>query len=401
MLRPLRFLLVTLTMAAPPAAAQTLPAGPIRAFDGSVVVSGQIEATVGDTDEIAYFNYTDYERNVLRMVRFGASGLWQPARWLAFVGELRSENFDSVYPFAGYVRVRPWRSHNLDIQAGRIPPVFGSFSRRAYGTDSLVIGYPLAYQYLTSLRPDAVPVTADDLLRMRARGWRPIYPVGSNALEPGVPLITAFRWDTGVQVHWKPNAVEIAGAITAGTLSSPRFSDDNSGRQISARVAVHPVVGLVIGASGARGAWLSRDLPQAARRTPMQTAAGADVEYSRDHWLVRSEMVWSQWELPFVLAPSTTRNVSALSVWAEGRYRLTPRVFVAGRAGRLGFSKITGTLFGGQPTPWDAPVDRVEATLGYYLQRNLTARVTAQGNWRDAGRVHQRTYFSGQISYWF
>jgi hypothetical protein len=112
-------------------------------------------------------------------------------------------------------------------------------------------------------------------------------------------------------------------------------------------------------------------------------------------------MVWSQWELPFALAPSTTRNVSALSAWVEGRYRLTPRVFVAGRVGRLGFSKITGTLFDGRPTPWDAPVDRIETTVGYYLQRNLTARVTAQGNWRDGGRVHQRTYFSAQLTYWF
>jgi hypothetical protein len=236
---------------------------------------------------------------------------------------------------------------------------------------------------------------------MRGRGWRPIYPVGSTALEPGVPLITASRWDTGVQVRWRAKAVEASGAITAGTLSSPRFSDDNGGRQLSARVAVTPVVGLVVGASGARGAWLAESVPRPDDHTPTQTAAGADVEYSRDHWLVRSEMVWSQWELPFALAPSTTRNVSALSAWVEGRYRLTPRVFVAGRVGRLGFSKITGTLFDGRPTPWDAPVDRIETTVGYYLQRNLTARVTAQGNWRDGGRVHQRTYFSAQLTYWF
>ena len=99
--------------------------------------------------------------------------------------------------YAAYVRVRPWRRHRFDIQAGRIPPTFGAFGRRAYSTDNPLIGYPLAYQYLTSLRPDAIPATADDLLRMRARGWRSSFPVGSQTPGPGVPLVTAFRWDTG------------------------------------------------------------------------------------------------------------------------------------------------------------------------------------------------------------
>ena len=40
---------------------------------------------------------------------------------------------------------------------------FGAFARRTYANDNPLIGYPLAYQYLTSLRPDAVPATADAL----------------------------------------------------------------------------------------------------------------------------------------------------------------------------------------------------------------------------------------------
>jgi len=37
----------------------------------------------------------------------------------------------------------------------------------------------------------------------------------------------------------------------------------------------------------------------------------------------------------------------------------------------------------------------------YYLQRNLMARVAVQYNDRKGGRVHHRTYCSGQIAYWF
>src|SRR6478609_6170581 len=87
------------------------------------------------------------------------------------------------------------------------------FARRTYGPDANpLIGYPLAYQYLTSLRPDAVPASADDLLAMRARGWRASYPVGNPVPGPGVPLVSAYRWDTGVQAHYANTRVDAAVA---------------------------------------------------------------------------------------------------------------------------------------------------------------------------------------------
>ena len=73
--------------------------------------------------------------------------------------------------YAAYVRVQPWTAGPSRLQAGRIPTAFGGFSLRPYGNDNLLIGYPLAYQYLTSLVPTPIPRTADDLVAMRARGW--------------------------------------------------------------------------------------------------------------------------------------------------------------------------------------------------------------------------------------
>ena len=254
--------------------AQPLPEGPIRALDGRVAVSGEVVATLGSLDEVAWFNYTDYEHNALRMVRLGLAASWRPAQWLAFVGEVRSEDFELPGAYAAYVRVRPWRRYALDIQAGRIPPTFGAFSRHAYGTDNPVIGYPLAYQYLTSLRTDAVPGTADDLLGMRARGWRSSFPIGSQTPGPGVPLITAFRWDTGVQVRWKQGPIEVSSAITNGTLSNPRLRDDNGGKQLAGRVVLTPAVGWIMGVSGARGAWLAREIPSQTT-PPLQRVLGS------------------------------------------------------------------------------------------------------------------------------
>jgi hypothetical protein len=392
--------LFALTAAA--GAAQTLPSTPVSAFDGRLVVGAEVVATFGDDDDVAFFNYTDYEHNTLRMFRAALAASWKPASRIDVVGEVRSEDLGQVRPYAAYVRVRPWAAHPFDIQVGRIPPTFGAFGRRSYQiTDNPLIGYPLVYQYLTSLRSDAIPATPADLLIMRSRGWRTTYPLGSPEAAPGVPPVSSFRWDTGVQAHWQSAVVDVTGSITTGTLSDPRVSENNDGKQLSGRVALRPVVGLVIGGSVARGDFLAdsvtRLLTDPADSYP-QTAAGTDVEYSRDHWLVRGEIVWSRWVMPFA-TPRIDTNLSALGSWIEGRYRLSPRIFVAGRADHLGFSRID--LGPGLTPTWDAPVSRYEVDAGYYIQRNLVARVAVQNNQRDGGRVRHRTYFSGQLAFWF
>ncbi len=378
-------------------------AGRSRAFDGRLSVGGEVAATLGEEDHLAYFNYTDYEHNALRMLRLSLAAAWQPLDRVALVGEIRTEDLNNVRPYAAYVRVRPSSRLPLDIQAGQIPPSFGAYGRRGYqGGDNTLIGYPLAYQYLTSLRPDAVPATPADLLVMRARGWRLTYPIGSSEPGPGVPLISAFRWDTGVQAHWQGRLLDVTGGVTVGTLSDPQGGDNNNGKQVSGRLAVRPAAGLVLGASGARGAFLAESVTRLLpgdRDRYHQSALGADGEYSRGHWLVRGEVVWSRWNIPFRIQPEVPVKLDALGGWIEGRYRVTPRIMLSARADRLDFSRIdVGPGF--SPT-WDAPLSRVEATVGYSLQRNLVVRLGVQHNDRDGGRVRSRTLASCQVAYWF
>jgi hypothetical protein len=386
---------------------QVLPAGPIETGRGTVTISGEVTATAGTEDENAYFNYTDYEHNALRLFRLSLSGMWRPSPRLAVLTEIRSENLERVIPYALYVRVRPWPGTPFDVQAGRIPPVFGTFARRSYGTDNPLIGFPLAYQYLTSVRPDAVPANADELLLMRGRGWRTTYLVGNPLPAPGVPVVSAYRWDTGVEARYAAERVDLAVSLTSGTLSNPRVDDDNDGRQLAGRVAWHPAIGLTLGVSGARGAFLDRAIvdayePALGAHAYTQEAVGVDGEYSRGYWLVRGEAILSRWSIPKINMPFIDRPLGARTGYVEGRYRFTPRLFAAARVDGLAFSTITGQrLFDGQPTQWDAPVKRVEVGGGVNLQRNLTLRGVVQHNWRDGGRIHERTYVSAQLSYWF
>jgi hypothetical protein len=385
------------------AAAQSVPSEPVALAGGRVTIGADVSASVGGSDP-GFFNYTDYDHSALRSLRIAVTGAVNAGDHVTFLAELRTENIDEVVPYALYVRIRPWADRNFDIQAGRVPPTFGAFARRTYANDNSLIGYPLAYQYLTTLRPDAVPATADELLSKQGLGWRVRYSVGDASADRGVPLVSAFRWDTGVQAHaGAPNGpVNATASITTGTVSNPLFNDDNNGRQIAGRVELRPVTGLIVGTSVARGPFLTDALARAVAAESSaftQTAWGADVEYSRDHYLLRLESIVSAWQLPAVDAPFLDLPLRAVSTSVEGRYKITPAFYAAARLDHLGFSDLIGSQ---TTAPWDAPVTRVEVGGGYSILRNLLVKATVQRNARDGGRLQRRAILGAmQVVYWF
>lgn len=382
-----------LLAAAARAGAQTPGANPQR-----LTLGGEVSLAFAPQDP-AFFNYTDYEYNPLRLARLGLSAVFRVHDRLALLGEVRSDNLGTPRAHALYLRVRPWPRRPFDLQAGLIPPVFGAFARRSYATDNFLIGYPLAYQYLTSIRSDALPATADDLLRMRGRGWQPSFPIGSQEERPGLPLVNALRWDTGVQARAGSERLELMAAYTTGTLSSPRVRDDNGARQVSARVVSRPIVGLVLGGSAARGAYLSRVSTEGLAidaDTFRQQAFGLDVEYSRDYWLVRAEGVWSGWDMPAIGGPWVSGPLRARAFSLEGRYKLWPGLYAAARVDHLGFNRLPGTS-----VPWDAPVRRLEAGGGYHIRRHVLVKAVFQHNRRDDGRGRSLNVAAGQLLLWF
>jgi hypothetical protein len=383
------------------AAAQGLPSEPLTFGNGRVTLGADVTATIGPEDE-GYFNYTDYEYNALRNFRLGVSTEVRASERLQFLAEFRIDHLDDVQAYGVYARIRPWPTRRFDIQIGRVPPTFGSMSRRPYSSDNMLIGQPLAYQYLTSLRPDSLPVDANDLVAMRGRGWLSVYSAGDATPGPGVPLVNAFRWDTGIQVHGKWSITEWTGSITSGTLANPRVDDDNDGRQFAGRVRVRPVPALAFGVSAARGAFLSRTVTSAlpsgfAVEDGVQTAWGVDAEYSFGRFLARSETIWSRWKMPSIAAPYIDDPLDAVAVLVEGRYRILPGVHVAMRGERLEFSRVTGI----RTTEWDAPVQRLEVGGGWSIWRNLMVKASWQRNRRDGGRIRSLDLGAVQLSYWF
>ncbi len=370
-------------------------------FVGSrLLYGGEVSANYAPTDP-GYFNVTDYGRDGLRLFRLNFALEFRAAESLSFLTEIRSDNLDAPRPYALYLRFHPWKSREVDIQAGRIPPVFGKFARRRYEYDNPLIGYPLPYQYPTILRPDSAPSTLDQLLRYRGYGSYVRYPLGDTTPRQGLAQIDPLRWDTGVEVRLGRDPVALAVAVTQGTLSSPRVRDDNAGKRIAARLGLRPLFGTELGFSASRGDYVSdvvkAALPEgtsAALSASHQSAFGLDAEISRGAWLVRGEVIWTGWDVPTL----STGALSALGWVVEGRYKVLPGFWVAGR--------LTGSRFESIDTPeglltWDFPVTRVEAGVGYELKRYLLAKFALQYNDRAGGEIRTRVIPAVQLLFWF
>jgi hypothetical protein len=389
------------------AVAQEAPNGP-PANLGTRYSFGVEGAVSFAPEDSSYFNYTTDAYNLLRLTRFEASGALRLGSWFALVGDVRlqgaiGEGGWRVRPYAVFARFRPWPERALDIQVGLIPPVFGAFSRRAYGADNPLIGFPLGYQYVTTLRADAVPGSADELLAKRGRGWLVGYSVGNPARDYGVPLDDGLRYPAGAEVHAGGGRVEASVAVTTGSLSNPAALNVGWNPQIAGRVVVRPMAGLVLGASASHGTFLTRALTDTLGTTGDsgtndQTAAGFDAEYSRGHLIVRTEGILSRWRLPQSAPPHLREPLRAFAIDIEGRYRLLPGLYAAIRVDRLGFSEICGAM---GCLPWDAPVRRVEAGGAFAILRNIVVKGSYQYNRRDGTFRPKEGLASVQLLVWF
>ena len=374
-------------------------------FRNHVRVSGEASASMStlDAEEEGWFNYSDYENSTVRSLRLSLVGEVTLAERLAVITEIRTLQLDVPEAYALYVRIRPWLSHAFDLHAGRIPPTFGAFPRRLYVADNPLVGMPLAYQYLTSNRGDALPATADELAQMRGRGWLTNYTVGDPSEAPGLPVANALRWDAGVQVRWQRDPWTLYGAITQGTIGDPRLSDDNGGPQLAARVVFTPHPVLSLGGSVAAGPYLARaltpELPgPGGLRSHRQEAYGADAEISRDRWIVRGELVWNRWGQPAYEA-DPKRDLDVMAAMIEARYKLRPGLYAAGRVDRLGFSDLRTESFG--VVTWDADVTRLELGGGWTVHRHVLLKAVWQRNRRDGGRVRASDLGAFQVVTWF
>ena len=305
-----RFACLLVVCSASGAAGQTLPSGPVVLDDGRITVGGDVSASLGSADP-GFFNYTDYEHSALRHAAARHHGGLQGRRpHLVARRDTHARMSTRSSPYALYVRIRPWtnaqlrhpgRARAADLRRVRAPHL-----RHRQPADRLSARLPV---------PDVAPARRAAGQRRRAAAHaRPRLAVEFSDRQRR-RRIAACRWSArsagtpGVQVHARqrhgrrdrrrsrPARCRIRWFTTTTAASSSRGASRCTRRPASSparRAARGPFV-TNTAARGAVGDGHDGEFTQ--------TAWGADVEYSRDYYLVRVETIVSHWRLPLVRAP--------------------------------------------------------------------------------------------------
>jgi hypothetical protein len=391
MVRALLVLAVLFAGGAGRAGAQLLPQAPVTLLGGRAVVSASVSASVASGGADSTFNAADYNQDTMRLVELGVvtSIALHPSAFV--VADLRAAGgigrSDWYFrPATLVVGLRPASGRDLTVAAGILQSPFGGASG-AYGRENLLIGLPLIYQYRSSLqpssyqRPPGEPPGPYDPPR-----YYGAYAGEARDYSAGLPLVDPRGWNAGVRADLDTARAGVAAALTRGTLSNPLSRDDSAGWEASGRASARPVIGLVVGASAARGRYAAATGGEAL----METALGLDAEYSGGYWLVRGEVVRSRREVPSLAAPPAGRSLDVTGAGLEGRYRLAPGLYVAARLGRLWFDG------------WDADVDRMEGGVGWSLSRPVLLKFAYQFNRRpDGARPRSLHRAAVQALLWF
>ena len=151
-------------------------------------------------------------------------------------------------------RSGPGRGAQFDIQAGRVPPDIRRVQPENLPVGNILIGYPARVSVLTSLRADALPMNANELLAMRGRGGSPIARSATRCRPTAWPLCE--RVPLG---HWRSGCTPGRSARRRHGVGDDRHGVESAvqGRQLGAArspdaSARAPVAGLILGASAAR-----------------------------------------------------------------------------------------------------------------------------------------------------
>jgi hypothetical protein len=272
----------------------------------------------------------------------------------------------TIQAFAGY-QIRREKT-SIVFKAGRLVSAFGAFPLHYDDADNPLLDQPLSYIQTLTLRNDQLPCGVKDLEQQSygyvwsscggpSNGDEGLTPVTLYGL-PGVEAeVSSHRWDGRVQV-------------SSGSPSDPlSLSHAPTYAQWVAGGGYTLWQGFRVGVSGFRGPYLS---PGLAPLLPLGTSVrsfpasglGLDAQWARGHWSTSGEWQRFQYNLPgFSQSPSVT------SKYGEAKRILTPRLYLAGRAGWLkpgGAEDLTGASTS-QFAPWIASY---EMGGGVWLNRH-------------------------------
>jgi hypothetical protein len=272
----------------------------------------------------------------------------------------------TLQAFVGY-QIRTKKA-TVVFKAGRLTSAFGAFPPHYDDTENALLDQPLSYIQTLALRNDQLPCGVADLLQQHIGFVSNLcggQPGGGLGLTPvslyGLPGVQA-----DVSSHKLDGRIQVASGSPSNPLSlshAPQYAQWVLGGGYTIRQ------GLRVGGSGFRGPYLSPDiaplLPAATSvRSFPASGLGLEVQWARGHWSASGEWQRFQYDLPgFTQAPSI------ISTYGEAKRILTPRLYVAGRAGWLKPGGAADTS-GASTNQFSASIASYELGGGWRLNRH-------------------------------
>ena len=233
------------------------------------------------------------------------------------------------------------------IKAGRLASAFGSFPLRYDDAENPLLDQPLGYIQTLSLDYGQIPCGVNDLASQHYGFVNNL--CGGQGGGPGLTPVTLYGLD-GVEVDFSGYHVDGRLQITNSSPAYPQpIQLTGEYAQWAAGAGYTIRQGWRVGVSAFRGPYLDAPLipflpAGLTLRSFPATGIGADAQWAHGRWSATGE--WQRFQFDY---PNFTTAPSVISEYGELKAVVTPRFFLAGRAGWMkpgGAADNTGVSIG-------------------------------------------------------
>jgi hypothetical protein len=254
------------------------------------------------------------------------------------------------------------------IKAGRLSSAFGAFPLRYDDAQNPLLDQPLGYITEVPLRTDQIPCGTVDL-RHQSYGFVANSCGGPAGGAAGLVPVTLYSLP-GIEADISSGRLDGRVQVTSGSPANPRnIGQTGQYAQWAAGGGYTIRQGFRVGVSGFRGPYLDEHLAPllptgSTLRSFPASGLGLDAQWASGRWSVSGEWQRFWFDSPnFATAPSFT------SGYGEVKSVITPRLFVAARAGWLDPGGVTDTS-GVSAGAFAAGLRSYELGAGCWLGRN-------------------------------
>jgi hypothetical protein len=291
-------------------------------------------------------------------------------KWFAHVETRWDRGFDAGARDEGEFRVdeaflrwRPLGDPRLQVQVGKFATVFGNWVERHEFFDNPFLDAPLPYNRMLGIAdrtvaPNTTVIAARRNQADNKAGWLPV--IWGPSYATGFALFGAIgKLDYALELK---NA-SLASRPDAWSPWQEYFDHPT----LTGRVGYRPSATWAFGLSASSGSYLLDEAQPAlpsgdGRNDFQQKVLGLDARWAWRQFQLWGEVIASRFETPYA------GDLEVLSYYIEGRWKVHPRVWIAGRWGQQ-FCDEIDTPAG--DVSWDRQTWRAEVALGVKITRDL------------------------------